>query len=225
MRGRQGTSGATAVRAALVWVVATVVAGVLVGWLRPDLAVSGGAPDSLDAALGQGAALVGSACLGWLWVVTGLTVLEAVDLGTHARLGCPQALRRLVLAACGVALAGGATVPAQAADPGDHTAGDRGAQVVAGLVLPERTYGATAPARPAQPTVPVEAARTDRELVVVSPGDSLWSVAARLLPATAPDVEVDALWRRIYAANRSLIGDDPGLIRPGQELLVPEALR
>ena len=38
---------------------------------------------------------------------------------------------------------------------------------------------------------------------MVAPGDSLWSVAARLLPATAPDVEVDALWRRIYVANRA----------------------
>ena len=60
---------------------------------------------------------------------------------------------------------------------------------------------------------------------MVAPGDSLWSVAARLLPASAPDVEVDALWRRIYAANRFLIGDDPALIRPGQQLLVPEGRR
>ena len=79
--------------------------------------------------------------------------------------------------------------------------------------------------RPARPTTPVAAARPARALVVVAPGDSLWSVAARLLPEAAPDAEVDALWRRIYAANRSLIGDDPGLVRPGQQLLVPEGRR
>ena len=222
MRGRTGT----AARAALVWVAATAAAGALVGWLRPDLAVSGGAPGSLEAALAQGAALVGSACVGWLWLVTGLTVLEAVDLGTRARLGCPPALRRLVLAACGVALVGAAR-PCRRRPPTRATTPprDRGAQVVAGLALPERTYGATAPDRPSPPTAPVDVVRTDREVVVVAPGDSLWSVAARLLPASAPDVEVDALWRRIYAANRSLIGDDPELIRPGQELLVPEVLR
>ena len=98
---------------------------------------------------------------------------------------------------------------------------------MAGLVLPERTTGATAPVRPVQATAPVAAAaaREVQEPVVVAPGDSLWSVAARLLPATASDVEVAALWRRIYAANRVLIGDDPGLIRPGQRLVVPEAVR
>ena len=225
MTGRTGTSRGTAVRAALVWASGTVAAGLGVGWLRPDLAVSGGPPASLDAALAQGAALVGSACLGWLWLVTGLTVLEAVDLGTRTRLGCPTAVRRLVLAACGVALAGGAAIPAHGADPADSAAHDRGAQVVAGLVLPERTYGATAPVRPVQATAPVAVARAVQEPVVVAPGDSLWSVAARLLPATASDVEVAALWRRIYAANRVLIGDDPGLIRPGQRLVVPEAVR
>ena len=227
---RATTVRATTVRAALVWASGTVAAGLGVGWLRPDLAVSGGPPASLDEALAQGAALVGSACLGWLWLVTGLTVLEAVDLGTHARLGCPTGLRRLVLAACGVALAGGLAGPAQATDPGDSAARDRGAHVVAGLALPERTTGVTAPVRPVQATAQATAeataaAREVQEPVVVAPGDSLWSVAARLLPATASDVEVAALWRRIYAANRVLIGEDPGLIRPGQRLVVPEAVR
>lgn len=241
MTGRTTTSrtASVTVRGALVWVSATVAAGILIGWLRPDLAVSGGAPGSLDVALARGAALVGSACLGWLWLVTGLTVLEAIDAKARARLGCPPALRRLVLLACGVALAGGA-VPAQAADQGHRADARRGAEVVAGLVLPERTFGATAPVRQtaadhaqqgvqavqADPGVrPDQADRPAREVVVVAPGDSLWTVAARLLPATAPAAEVDALWRRIYAANRALIGADPGLIRPGQQLRVPEGVR
>ena len=64
--------------------------GALVGWLRPDLAVSGGAPGSLEAALAQGAALVGSACVGWLWLVTGLTVLEAVGVRHPRAPGLPD---------------------------------------------------------------------------------------------------------------------------------------
>ena len=33
--------------------------------------------------------------------------------------------------------------------------------------------------------------------------------------------EVDRYWRTIYEANRSLVGDDPDLIYPGQVLTLP----
>ena len=55
----------------------------------------------------------------------------------------------------------------------------------------------------------------------VQPGDSLWTMAqARLAPYPAPQrvaLEVE----RIYALNQDRIGPDPGMIRSGQELLVP----
>lgn len=55
----------------------------------------------------------------------------------------------------------------------------------------------------------------------VQPGDSLWTMAqARLAPYPAPQrvaLEVE----RIYALNQDRIGPDPGMIRAGQELLVP----
>lgn len=53
------------------------------------------------------------------------------------------------------------------------------------------------------------------------PGDSLWSIADDLLPAAAPVAEVDATWRRIYRANRRLVGTDPNLIVPGTTLRLP----
>jgi LysM repeat protein len=48
---------------------------------------------------------------------------------------------------------------------------------------------------------------------VVQPGDSLAGVAARFA--------VRGGWPALYAANRPLIGPDPGLIRPGTVLVLP----
>ena len=59
----------------------------------------------------------------------------------------------------------------------------------------------------------------------MAPGDSLWSLARTRLPQGATDAEVDAAWRRIYAANRAAIGPDPDLIRPGLRLRTPGAPR
>ena len=53
------------------------------------------------------------------------------------------------------------------------------------------------------------------------PGDTLWSLAARDLPADSPDAAITARWHAIYAANRSLIGPDPDVIVPGQRLRLP----
>ncbi|HXG41850.1 MAG TPA: LysM domain-containing protein [Dehalococcoidia bacterium] len=47
--------------------------------------------------------------------------------------------------------------------------------------------------------------------VYVQPGDTLWDIERRL--------GVD--WQRLYEANGEAIGPDPGLIRPGQVLVVP----
>ena len=57
--------------------------------------------------------------------------------------------------------------------------------------------------------------------VVVRPGDCLWLIAARRLGPQASAGEVVTEWPRWYAANRQVIGDDPGLIRPGLVLSEP----
>jgi hypothetical protein len=58
-------------------------------------------------------------------------------------------------------------------------------------------------------------------VVVVNPGDSLWSIAQeRLGPEATPGQVEGEVWG-IYGLNRDRIGDDPNLILAGQELFLP----
>lgn len=54
------------------------------------------------------------------------------------------------------------------------------------------------------------------ETYTVVAGDSLSKIAQRAY-GNANE------WRRIYDANRQLIGDNPDLIKPGQKLTIPKA--
>lgn len=58
-------------------------------------------------------------------------------------------------------------------------------------------------------------------VVEVRPGDSLWSVAARYLGPGASAGDIAEAWPDWFEANRSVIGDNPDVIRPGQLLVVP----
>jgi len=57
--------------------------------------------------------------------------------------------------------------------------------------------------------------------IVVHRGDTLWSIAARRLGASATAADIDAEWHRWFAANRDIVGADPNLILPGQVLHAP----
>lgn len=59
--------------------------------------------------------------------------------------------------------------------------------------------------------------------VVVHRGETLWSIAARELGPEATDAQIDTAWHRWYAANRGVIGNDPDVILPGQQLQAPPA--
>ncbi len=61
----------------------------------------------------------------------------------------------------------------------------------------------------------------ERVLVTVRRGDTLWDLAARGLGSTASDAEIAAEWPRWYAANRDVVGADPDLLVPGQQLVPP----
>ncbi|WP_326690741.1 transglycosylase SLT domain-containing protein [Streptomyces sp. NBC_01795] len=50
---------------------------------------------------------------------------------------------------------------------------------------------------------------------VVVGGDSLYRIAT--------DRDVKGGWKAVYDANRKTVGDDPGLIRPGQKLTLPSS--
>lgn len=207
-------------RCAAVWLTTTAGALALGAWLLPDLgearraltspALTGPTFDQLLLWAFAAAALVGA---GWLWTVTTVVTLGAA-VGRPARpvtgRGTTAGVRRLVLAACGVALAGGLSTPALAT-PGqlhqDH-AGASTASAVRGLPLPDRPSGGIPGGHP-------------HRGVVVRPGDTLWDLATRQLPRTADHAAVAAYCRLIHELNRDLIGDDPDLIHPAQRLRLP----
>lgn len=211
-------------------------------WLASGAAASLASPDTwrggFEDLLVAVCAVALLACATRLWVVTTATTLGLV----RGRL--PQdahgLTRRLVLAACGAAVVAGVSSPALAGGSG----GSGDLERLAGLPLPDRATASSA-ARPAasqhpvsehpvtehpaagRPAVVRAASGADGEEVdevdevVVRAGDSLWSLAADRLPRWATTDEIDRAWRAVYAANRAEIGDDPGLIVPGQRLRLP----
>lgn len=81
-------------------------------------------------------------------------------------------------------------------------------------------------ALPAQ--TPLPAVIQDNSFIQVQPGDSLWNIALENLRSQKPDVtigEVDNFWRMLWNLNRDVIGDDPGRLRTGVKLRVPEMER
>jgi nucleoid-associated protein YgaU len=54
-----------------------------------------------------------------------------------------------------------------------------------------------------------------KQIYVVKSGDSLSKIAKELMGDAKR-------WPEIYELNKELIGDDPNLIHPGQELKIPE---
>ena len=61
----------------------------------------------------------------------------------------------------------------------------------------------------------------------VQPGDCLWRIARGILEhrgMSTAGTEVARAWRAIYDVNRTVVGDDPDLIHPGQVLEIPEEL-
>jgi nucleoid-associated protein YgaU len=100
--------------------------------------------------------------------------------------------------ACGVGVAV-TVVPAGSAEPLPH--GSASVHLLDGLELPQRVADPPpAPHRHSRPTV-----------VTVRPGDTLWDLARRY----------GLTWQALYRANRSVVGADPDLIRPGTLLVVP----
>ena len=109
-----------------------------------------------------------------------------------------QGVRRLVLAACGLALASALTGPAHA-----DTDGPRAPRPAVRAAAPRACRGPGAPEAP-------QRRRTRR--------DTLWALAEHDLPAPATDRQVSDRWQAVYRRNRGVIGADPDLIHPGQVL-------
>lgn len=59
---------------------------------------------------------------------------------------------------------------------------------------------------------------------IVAPSESLWSIAAKLLPEGSDDVAIARAWPELYRANAVAIGPSPALIKPGTALTIPPGL-
>lgn len=88
------------------------------------------------------------------------------------------------------------------------------------VALPPAAPPIVTPTAPAAIVAGVPHREAPREGYVVRRGDALWNIAARHLGAGASAADIAREWPRWYAANRSVIGPNPGLLRPG-ELLSP----
>ena len=118
-------------------------------------------------------------CLGALALAAGWAWLQAMAGVADAWRGAPCAghrgVRRLALAACGMALASALAAPAHAGSDGpngpDGRHSDRPADPLSGLPLPERAEGQAHPRQ---------------HSVVVGPGDTLWALAEHDLPPRRP---------------------------------------
>ena len=189
-------------RCLFVWLAATASSAAAARWLcglwpTPDASFE----DLLVG--GCGAALAG--CVGWSWLCVSAVALEAVRQRPTGWRPAPASLRRAVLLACG----GAVLVTGPAVADGRHELPTR--SLYAGLPFPDRAAD-VALLRP-EPATPH---------VVVRPGDTLWSIAARHVAAGRGDLEISAACELLHHLNRAVIGTDPDLIHPGQRLRLPD---
>lgn len=188
--------------------------------------------DGVDGVLAQVAGAAGWLLL--LWSAIGLSVTAAAALpGIAGRIGSaiagrtvPVAVRRVAAVALGLSLAGqSGTALAAAPSAGAAAVPVPGAaahptsdDVDWPLPEPPRAAAVDWPlprtAPPAGPTRP-------EHVVVVRPGDTLWSIAAARLEPGASTAEIAAEWPRWYAANRRTVGPDPAHLEVGVRLRPP----
>jgi hypothetical protein len=163
----------------------------------------------LDAALG---AATGAALL----LLAGWVLLAAL---AAALLRAPGALGRLGRSLLALTLPPAARLA---------VAGLVGAQALTGVAvahgdgaeLPSVERPLTTAVATVEPLAPTADTPPPR-VVVVRPGDSLWTIAAHHLGGAASAAQVAAAWPRWYAANTEVIGPDPDLVAVGTTLVVP----
>jgi hypothetical protein len=168
-----------------------------------------------DADIVAGCEWLAFAVAGYLCIAIAATLTAILTSAAPLARLAPPVIRRIVEVAVSTglsALLAGTGVAAA----GTHPGGPASVGSLDWPGMPDRTQ---VPGRPPAPTRP-------DAVVVVQPGDSLWTIAARHLemrqPGRAPSrAEIAAAWPAWWQANRAAIGTDPNVIRPGQHLTVP----
>ncbi|MDR7086233.1 hypothetical protein J2X11_001072 [Aeromicrobium panaciterrae] len=163
--------------------------------LAPDLgatAMAATGPDFPNALIAI-ASLVQFTLASWVLVVIGVGSSSS----RLTRAITPALMRRALFAGAAGALALTPVNAERVTSPADHQ--------LDGLRLPDRPV-TSAPSHPS---------------VVVRPGDTLWTIAARSLPPEATNSVIATACARWYVTNRAVIGDDPNLIHPLQRLTPP----
>ncbi|WP_193607315.1 LysM peptidoglycan-binding domain-containing protein [Nocardioides lijunqiniae] len=185
----------------------------LLRWCAPDL--SPAPVGGFEALLVSGCAAALALCGCWWWLVTSVVVVQVWRSPAPGPTpGVPRAARGALLALCGVALAGATAAPSVASPDALHQDPDRpGRSTLQGLPLPDRPLGGPQPHRSPAPRPGI---------VTVAPGDSLWAIAAGQLGPDARDAATAAYCGRLYELNRTTVGPDPDLLRPGQRLVLPD---
>ncbi|WP_077490058.1 LysM peptidoglycan-binding domain-containing protein [Sinomonas mesophila] len=213
-------------------------------WLRmAPLILEDASPRTVTVLLGVAASVVGLVVVAWWLLAMALAVASALlhaagapGASRWAGAFAPAFMRRLALTTLGLSLVTAPAVHAATALPDPTWQPAPVSRLAVEPAVPEPT--AVEPAVP-EPVVPEAAwipeapppatgplvrqpmrAAAVPGAVEVRPGDSLWSIVARQLGPGATDLDIAEAWPRWYAANASVIGTDPDLVRPGQ-LLVP----
>jgi hypothetical protein len=137
------------------------------------------------------------------------TARQATSLRARPALAAPDASFRFV-----------SERPAVSVDTlGEHPANDGTLTATARRVPKDLDMPEAAP----PPTWSLETTGHTGAPVVVLRGDNLWSIAARHLGPEASAADIDAEWRRWFAANLDVIGADADIILPGQVLRPPSS--
>ncbi|HEY5134610.1 MAG TPA: LysM domain-containing protein [Candidatus Nanopelagicales bacterium] len=148
-----------------------------------------------------------AALLGVLDLAARLAAATGRRVATIAAALRPRLARRLLATVVGLG------VPAAAAVAPSTPAS-------AAATRPEADTGAGRAGRAVVVPAPLPAGRA--EIYVVRPGDTLWDIARRHLPASSAAADLARSWPRWYSANRAAIGPDPSPLRPGMRLRSPE---
>ncbi|MDV3220044.1 LysM peptidoglycan-binding domain-containing protein [Intrasporangium sp.] len=202
------------------------------GW--PSATTDG--PAAVEDIVSGALAWVSTGLAGWLTLSCAVVLLGAVPgaVGVAAARTAgwltPHLLRRALSLSLG-SLVGIVTVPtapaiADSAPHGTADGPDRPAQET-GSPVPAPGWLPDAPSRVMQSDQTgllggtLRPTGTANDTVTVQRGDTLWSIAADHLGPRATDAEIAGEWPRWFEANREVIGGNPDLILPGQQLRVP----